>query len=88
MIRKGRHHVTEDWEPRNSDQKYRGMVTLKKALANSINTISAKLIDKTGPEAVVELTKKLGVDVYKRQVLKYALKMDVKNFIEILKNLP
>ncbi|WP_395061894.1 penicillin-binding protein 1A [Flavobacterium sp.] len=61
IIRKGRHHVTEDWEPRNSDQKYRGMVTLKKALANSINTISAKLIDKTGPEAVVELTHKLGV---------------------------
>nr|WP_315167414.1 transglycosylase domain-containing protein [uncultured Flavobacterium sp.] len=61
MIRKGRHHVTEDWEPRNSDNKYRGMVTLKKGLANSINTISAKLIDKTGPEAVVELTHKLGV---------------------------
>ena len=61
MIHKGRHHVTEDWEPRNSDNKYRGMVTLKKALANSINTISAKLIDKTGPEAVVELTHKLGV---------------------------
>ena len=61
MIRKGRHNVTEDWEPRNSDNKYRGMVTLKQALANSINTISAKLIDKTGPEAVVELTHKLGV---------------------------
>ena len=61
MIRKGRHHVTEDWEPRNSDQKYRGMMTLKRALANSVNIISAKLIDKTGPEAVVELTKKLGV---------------------------
>ena len=30
MIRKGRHHVTEDWEPRNSDHQYRGMVTLKK----------------------------------------------------------
>jgi penicillin-binding protein 1A len=61
MIRKGRHHVTADWEPRNSDQKYRGMMTLKRALANSVNIISAKLIDKTGPEAVVELTKKLGV---------------------------
>ncbi len=61
MIHKGRHHVTEDWEPRNSDNRYRGMVTLKRALANSINTISAKLIDKTGPEAVVELTHKLGV---------------------------
>ncbi|BDB56178.1 penicillin-binding protein 1A [Flavobacterium ammonificans] len=61
MIRKGEHNVTADWEPRNSDQKYRGMVTLKRALANSINTVSAKLIDKTGPEAVVELTHKLGV---------------------------
>jgi membrane carboxypeptidase/penicillin-binding protein len=34
MIRKGEHNVTADWEPRNSDNKYRGMVTLKKALAN------------------------------------------------------
>jgi penicillin-binding protein 1A len=34
------------------------MVTLKKA-ANSINTISAKLMDKVGPE-VVKLTHKLG----------------------------
>ncbi|MFE3871401.1 penicillin-binding protein 1A [Flavobacterium sp. ZS1P70] len=57
----GRHHVTESWTPKNSDNRYRGMVTLKRALANSINTISAKLMDKVGPEAVVELTHKLGV---------------------------
>ena len=62
MIHKGRHHVTEDWEPKNSDQKYRGMVTLKKALANSINTVSAKLMDKVGPEAVVALAHKLGIN--------------------------
>ncbi|MCK8140420.1 transglycosylase domain-containing protein [Flavobacterium sp. I-SCBP12n] len=61
IIRKGRHHVTEDWEPRNSDNRYRGMVTLKRGLANSINTVSAKLMDKVGPEAVVDLTHKLGV---------------------------
>ena len=61
MIRKGRHHVTEDWEPKNSDNRYRGMVTLKRGLANSINTISAKLMDKVGPEAVVDLAHKLGV---------------------------
>jgi penicillin-binding protein 1A len=62
MIHKGRHHVTEDWEPKNSDQKYRGMVTLKKALSNSINTVSAKLMDKVGPEAVVALAHKLGIN--------------------------
>ncbi|MDG2432352.1 transglycosylase domain-containing protein [Flavobacterium sp.] len=57
----GRHHATEAWTPRNSDNQYRGMVTLKKALANSINTVSAKLMDKVGPEAVVKLTNKLGI---------------------------
>ena len=57
----GRHHATEAWSPRNSDNQYRGMVTLKKALASSINTISAKLMDKVGPEAVVKLTNKLGI---------------------------
>ena len=57
----GRHHVTADWTPKNSDNKYRGMITLKKALANSVNTISAKLMDKVGPEAVVKLTHKLGI---------------------------
>jgi penicillin-binding protein 1A len=60
-IYKGKHNVTEDWEPRNSDNKYRGMVTLKQGLANSINTVSAKLIDRTGPDAVVELAHKLGI---------------------------
>lgn len=60
-IPKGRHHVTETWTPNNSDHQYRGMVTLKKALALSINTVSAKLIDKVGPEAVIDLTHKLGV---------------------------
>lgn len=61
IIRKGRHHVTADWEPKNSDNKYRGMVTLKRGLANSINIVSAKLMDKVGPEAVVDLAHKLGV---------------------------
>ncbi len=60
-IPKGRHNVTETWTPRNSNGSYRGMTTLKSALAHSINTVSAKLIDKTGPDAVIDLMKKLGV---------------------------
>ena len=60
-IPKGKHNVTETWTPKNSNHEYRGMVTLKKALALSINTVSAKLIDRVGPDAVIDLTKKLGV---------------------------
>jgi len=61
-IPKGRHNVTETWTPRNSNGSYRGMTTLSSALANSINTVSAKLIDQVGPDAVIDLVKKLGVD--------------------------
>ncbi|WP_432222559.1 penicillin-binding protein 1A [Flavobacterium sp. TMP13] len=60
----GRHHVTASWTPKNSNNRYIGMVTLKKALASSINTISAKLIDRTGPEAVVDLAHKLGIKTH------------------------
>lgn len=38
------------------------MVTLKKALAESHNVITANLIDKTGPQTVIDLVKKLGID--------------------------
>ncbi len=61
VMRRGKYGIPENWQPRNSDGRYRGMITLQKALANSVNTISAKLIDKTGPEAVVEMAHKLGV---------------------------
>ncbi len=58
---KGKYGIDADWNPQNSNRSYRGMVTLKQALANSINTVSAKLIDRVGPKAVVDMTKKLGV---------------------------
>ncbi len=50
------------WCPKNSDLKYsQEMVNLKSALASSINTITAQLIDKVGPQPVVSLAKKLGI---------------------------
>jgi len=61
-IPKGTHGVTEDWTPANSGDKYGGVKSLKKALAESINTITARVIDKTGPESVIRLADKLGVD--------------------------
>ncbi|RYD90948.1 MAG: penicillin-binding protein, partial [Sphingobacteriales bacterium] len=59
---KGKYGIDADWHPQNSDGKFRGMVTYKSALAHSINTVSAKLIDRVGPKAVVDLTHKLGVN--------------------------
>ena len=50
------------WEPRNSnDYKQGQMVTLKEALANSINWISAFLIKRYSPMAVIKMARKMGV---------------------------
>ncbi len=61
-IEAGRMGAQNDWSPRNSDQIYSGMMTLKNALAHSVNTISARLIAKTGPRPVIDMLNKLGVD--------------------------
>jgi len=61
-IPKGKHGVTKDWTPSNSNDDYGGVKSLKRALAESINTITARVIDKTGPESVINLVDKLGVD--------------------------
>lgn len=50
------------WEPRNSNDYKKGqMVTLKEALANSINWISAFLIKRYSPLAVIKIARKMGV---------------------------
>ena len=61
-IEAGKHGNPEPWCPKNSDGKYSGkMRTLKNALANSVNSITAQLIDRVGPRAVVEISKNLGI---------------------------
>jgi len=50
------------WCPRNSTGNFTGkMMTLKYALANSVNSITVNLMDKVGPLPVINLVKKLGI---------------------------
>ncbi|MDM1036599.1 transglycosylase domain-containing protein [Myroides odoratimimus] len=58
---KGRYGISRDWSPQNSNRSYRGIMTLKQALAGSVNTITAKLMDKVGPKAVVNMCRDLGI---------------------------
>ena len=48
------------WEPANYNDEYMGPVVLKKALAKSLNVISAKLIFKVKPAEVVKTARKFG----------------------------
>jgi penicillin-binding protein 1A len=50
-----------DWEPENYKHKYLGPVTLQTALALSLNTVAAKVVQNVTPEAVVSTARRLGI---------------------------
>jgi len=60
-IEAGRWGLTKPWTPKNAGGQYGGKLTLKQALANSVNVITAQLIDMVGPQPVVDLAKNLGI---------------------------
>ena len=50
-----------NWEPENYKHKYLGEVTLRTALALSLNTVAAQLANSVGPENVVAVAHRLGI---------------------------
>ncbi len=61
-IEKNKYGNPEEWCPKNSGEKYGNIRTLKNALANSVNTVTARLMDKIGPQPVIDLAHSLGVE--------------------------
>ena len=51
----------EQWSPENADATYGGMLTLKEGLAESVNCISAYLMKQFGPQAMIEIVRKMGI---------------------------
>jgi penicillin-binding protein 1A len=49
------------WTPENYSRDYRGPVTLREALATSLNTVAVRLGLEVGPKAVVQAAQRLGI---------------------------
>ncbi len=62
-IEAGKYGLLKPWSPKNAGGDYGEMMTLKRALAQSVNTITARLIDRVGPKPVIDLVEKMGVDI-------------------------
>ncbi|MEC7263868.1 MAG: transglycosylase domain-containing protein [Bacteroidota bacterium] len=61
-IEPGKHGNIDAWCPKNSDGTYSGdNMTLKSALANSVNSVTAQLIDRVGPGSVVSIARNMGI---------------------------
>lgn len=51
------------YEPRNSDDKYCGYVTLREAVARSLNVPAVKVFQDVGPETGMRFAEKMGLDM-------------------------
>ncbi len=49
------------WRPKNYDNIYRGPVTMREALTNSINVVSVKILNQIGVKYAIEYAQKLGI---------------------------
>jgi penicillin-binding protein 1A len=50
-----------EYVPQNYDRIFRGPITLRQALENSVNTIAIKLVDDLGMSTVVDYARKMGL---------------------------
>ena len=64
----------KEWKPQNFERDaYEGPLLLKQALAHSKNTVSVKLVDALGVDAVIALARRCGVDEDLPRTLSLAL---------------
>ncbi len=50
-----------DWSPRNFNRRNEGPMILKRAFMKSVNTITAQLVERTGPAEVIRIAHRFGI---------------------------
>lgn len=50
-----------NWRPRNYDGQYHGTMTMREAVARSINTVAVQVSEKVGRDRVIETARRLGI---------------------------
>jgi len=76
----------DDWTPQNSGEGYGGYYSVKGALANSINTISVKLLMQAGIDSTIQLAHEMGIDSYLPPVPSMALGTGEVSLYEMVKS--
>jgi penicillin-binding protein 1B len=61
------------WRPANYEKEFRGAITLRRAFEDSVNVPFARVALALGPEAIVDVARRMGVDSPLEPVLSLAL---------------
>jgi penicillin-binding protein 1A len=62
-----------DWKPQNFGREYEGPMILKQALMKSVNAIAAQLVERVGPDAVIDVARRSGINSDLKPVYSLAL---------------
>ena len=72
-----------DWSPENYDHQFRGSVTLRRALEESINVPTVRLLEAVGVEPVITLAHRMGIKSELRREYALALGVSEVNLLEL-----
>jgi penicillin-binding protein 1A len=74
----------EDWKPENFDKEFKGRVTLRKALYESRNVVTVKLLEKVGIYNAVNTAYKMGITSKLNRDLSLGLGTSEVNLLELV----
>jgi penicillin-binding protein 1A len=73
----------QEWAPQNYDHKFRGPITLRNALAHSVNVPAAKMLQKLGTTLVISYARRMGIHTRLVGDLSLALGTSEVNLLEL-----
>jgi penicillin-binding protein 1A len=73
-----------EWSPSNYDGQFRGPVTLRRALEESLNVPTVRLAEMVGVDPIVALARRLGISSELRKELALALGVSEVNLLELV----
>jgi penicillin-binding protein 1A len=62
-----------DWTPQNFGREHEGPMILKRALMKSVNAIAAQLVERVGPDALIDVARRFGIKSPLKPVYSLAL---------------
>jgi penicillin-binding protein 1A len=73
-----------EWSPENYDRKFHGPTTLRRALENSVNVVTVKLIEQVGVDPVVRMAHQMGIESELRREVALALGVSEVTALELV----
>jgi penicillin-binding protein 1A len=73
-----------EWSPENFDRKFHGPTTLRRALENSVNVVTVKLLGEVGVDPVIEMAHQVGIASELRREVALALGVSEVTLLELV----